>query len=141
MSALQPCPCGQMDAKGRALSYAQCCGRYIEHWADCPAPDAQQLMRSRYSAFVLGRRDYLLGTWHASQRPAQLDLEAGVKWLGLQVRAYRVTGADTAEVEFVARWREAGRAVRLHECSEFVREVEALGTPPRWYYLRGEIFG
>lgn len=118
--------------RGRALVYAVCCGRYLDH--DTPAPDAENLMRSRYSAFVLGRGDYLLATWHASTRPPQLELDAGTKWLGLEVRAHRVLDADHAEVEFVARYREAGRAVRLHERSRFVREQG------RWYYVDGEQF-
>ena len=43
-------------------------------------------MRSRYSAFVLERAPYLLATWHASHRPASIEFESGVKWLGLEVR-------------------------------------------------------
>ncbi len=89
-------------------------------------------MRSRYSAFVLERRDYLLATWHPSTRPAMLDFEPGVKWLGLEVRCHSRTDSDHAEVEFVARQRDAtGRAHRLHERSRFVREQG------RWFYLDG----
>lgn len=69
------CPCGQHDAKGRSLASDACCGRYLDHFDDCPAPDAQALMRSRYSAFVREDAAYLLATWHASQRPATLDFE------------------------------------------------------------------
>ena len=98
-----------------------------------PAPDAESLMRSRYSAFVLERRDYLLATWHTSTRPAGLDFEPGAKWLGLEVRSQRQLDADHAEVEFVARHRVAGRAERLHERSRFVRE------DGRWYYVDGVI--
>ena len=98
-------------------------------------------MRSRYSAFVLARADYLLATWHNSTRPASLDLDAATKWLGLEVREHKVTSVDTAEVEFVARYRVDGRAVRLHERSRFVREtrpeVDGPGLP-RWYYVDGE---
>ena len=64
-------------------------------------------MRSRYSAFVRGDAAYLLATWHPSTRPASLDLEPGLRWLGLEVRAHRETGPDRAEVEFVARSRPA----------------------------------
>ncbi|SDM71847.1 SEC-C motif-containing protein [Oryzisolibacter propanilivorax] len=129
-----PCPCGHAAA-GRVLSYADCCGRYIEHVTSMPAPDAERLMRSRYSAFVLQRADYLLATWHASARPARLDFEPGARWLGLQVRVQCQTGPDAAEVEFVARQRlPGGRAWRLHERSRFVRE------DGRWYYVDGDIF-
>jgi SEC-C motif-containing protein len=91
-------------------------------------------MRSRYSAFVLGLRDYLLATWHSSTRPAELELatEPPTRWLGLEVKRTADTGVDTATVEFVARSKIGGRAHRLHETSRFVRE------DGRWYYLDGE---
>lgn len=132
MSAAQHCPCGRVDAKKRAVAYADCCGRYVDHFGDAPSPDAEHLMRSRYSAFVLERADYLLTTWHPSTRPASLDFDEATKWLGLEVREHKATGADTAEVTFVARYRVQGRAVRLHERSRFVRE------DGRWFYVDGD---
>ncbi len=60
-------------------------------------------MRSRYTAFVAERADYLLATWHASHRPASIEFDPGVKWLGLEVRSHRQLDATHAEVEFVAR--------------------------------------
>lgn len=90
-------------------------------------------MRSRYSAFVRGDVPYLLATWHASTRPATLELESGAKWLGLEIKLHRPTGPDSAEVEFVARFRLAGRAVRQHELSRFVRE------DGRWFYVDGDV--
>src|SRR4030065_912312 len=72
------CPCKSGQA------YAVCCGAFIDH--DALPATAEQLMRSRYTAYVLAREDYLLHTWHGSTRPAQLGLQdAGpVKWLGLK---------------------------------------------------------
>ena len=90
-------------------------------------------MRSCYSAFVLARADYLLATWHASTRPAQLDLDPAAKWLGLEVRAHRSIDAAHAEVEFVARFRVAGRAVRQHERSRFVQDQG------QWWYVDGDV--
>ena len=91
-------------------------------------------MRSRYSAYVLGRGDYLRATWHASTRPATIEPDPpGLKWLGLEVRQHTVQGADHASVEFVARSKLGGRAQRLHETSRFVRE------DGRWYYLDGDL--
>lgn len=92
-------------------------------------------MRSRYSAYVLGLADYLLQTWHADTRPRGDDLiDTGARWLGLEVRHAKSTGADTATVEFVARCRgRDGRATRLHERSRFVR------ADGRWTYLDGEM--
>jgi SEC-C motif-containing protein len=98
-----------------------------------PAPDAESLMRSRYTAFVRGDVGYLLATWHASQRPATLELEPGVKWLGLEVKRHTPLDDTHAVVEFVARSREQGRGQRLHERSRFVRE------DGRWFYVDGDI--
>ena len=122
------CPCGS------ARPYDACCGRWHAGPAHLQAPDAEVLMRSRYSAYVLGLTDYLLETWHPSTRPAEaLEHDPAVRWLGLEVRRHGATDADHATVEFVARSKLAGRAFRLHESSRFVREGG------RWFYLDGEL--
>lgn len=90
-------------------------------------------MRSRYSAFVMRNEPYLLATWHQRTRPASVEFESGTKWLGLKVVSARAIDADTAEVEFIARYRVGGAsAARLHERSRFVRE------DGRWLYVNGE---
>jgi SEC-C motif domain protein len=130
-----PCPCGRLGAPKKALAFGNCCGLSIDDFEARPAPDAESLMRSRYTAFVLERADYLLATWHASQRPAHIEFDAGVKWLGLEVRQHRLLDATHAEVEFVARQKSlAAPAVRLHERSRFVHEQG------RWWYLDGTQF-
>lgn len=124
------CPCGRQHQK-KTLPYGQCCGRWLE--SESPAPDAESLMRSRYCAFVLEREPYLLKTWHASHRPARIEFEPGVKWLGLDVRTHTQDDATHAQVEFVARQKPAsGAAVRLHERSRFVLEAGA------WLYVDGD---
>ena len=121
------CPCGSNK------QYVGCCGRYLDG-SQIP-PTAEALMRSRYSAYTLLREDYLLSSWHASTRPAQLDLaaKASSKWLGLEIRQHEQQDADHAVVEFVARYKVAGRAHRLHEVSRFIRE------DGRWFYMDGDI--
>ena len=120
------CPCDGGD-------YAACCGRYHN---GIPAPDAEILMRSRYSAYVLKLEAYLLATWHVSTRPVELELAADkTKWLGLEVKRYLYESADRATVEFVARYKVGGRAGRLHEISRFVRE------DGKWFYVDGEFTG
>jgi SEC-C motif-containing protein len=91
-------------------------------------------MRSRYTAYVFGDEAYLLRTWHASTRPAKLDLvHAPVKWLGLTIVRTEAGGAPDQEglVEFIARCKPAGRAQRLHEASRFRKESG------RWFYVDG----
>ena len=120
------CPCGL----GRP--YAACCGPLH---AGATAETAEALMRSRYSAYVLGDIDYLLASWHADTRPDRLDLGdvAATRWLGLEVRRHAMTGADSAIVEFVARYKSGGApAVRLHELSRFVR------ADGRWFSVDGD---
>jgi len=116
-------------------NFADCCGGYIE--GNTPAPSAEALMRSRYSAYTLGCEDYLLATWHPSTRPATLDRVEKVEttWLGLEVKRheYHLQVPDRAVVEFVARYTVGGRAYRLHEVSRFVREGE------QWFYVDGDI--
>ena len=122
------CPCGL------AATYAACCGRYHNGLPLVPAPTAEALMRSRYSAYVLGCGDYLLATWHASTRPITLENNPpGLRWLGLDVRRAAVQDGTHATVEFVARGKLGGRAQRLHEVSRFVFE------DGRWFYLDGEL--
>lgn len=118
-----PCPCGAPD-------YAACCGRYHEGE---PAPDAEALMRSRYSAYALKLEPYLLATWHPSTRPASLDLAAdNIKWTALKVNEHLQQDCCHATVDFVARYKVGGRAQQLHEVSRFVFE------DGRWYYVDGE---
>jgi SEC-C motif-containing protein len=128
IDTMTPCPCGNV------AGYAGCCGPLHE---GKPAGSAEQLMRSRYSAYVLLREDYLLATWHADTRPASLRLSAqqpAPTWLGLDIRQHHVIDSDHATVEFVARYRlGGGRAQRQHETSRFVRENG------RWFYRDGEI--
>jgi len=123
-----PCPCGS----GRA--YPACCGRWHAGEHHLQAPDAEALMRSRYSAYVCGLGDYLRDTWHASTRPAEpFTFDPAVRWLGLEVRRHVQADAAHATVEFLARSKLGGRAQRLHETSHFVRENG------RWFYLDGTL--
>ncbi len=134
MDAGAGCPCGRLGPTRKPLIFAHCCGRYVGRFADTPAPDAESLMRSRYTAHVLCDARYVLDTWYVATRPdANVELEDGTKWLELQVRSQRTIDADHAEVEFVARYRVAGRGVRLHERSRFVRE------DGRWFYVDGDM--
>jgi SEC-C motif-containing protein len=119
------CPCGS------GHTYGDCCGKWHAGLAESlHAPTPEALMRSRYSAYVLGLIDYLLATWHPSTAPGELELPP-VKWLELEVRHAQATG-DAGVVEFVARLRENGRGARMHEISRFVRENG------RWLYIDGE---
>ncbi len=103
-------------------------------------------MRSRYTAYTQGNEAYLRATWHPSTLPGEpiVNPNERVQWLGLEIKsslrlrkrqANLLESPDADTVEFVARYKIAGRAHRLHELSRFVREHS--GEVARWYYLDG----
>jgi SEC-C motif domain protein len=115
-------------ACGSGSSYQSCCGRY--HHGE-PVRDAESLMRSRYTAYAMCLESYLLATWHPTTRPVSLDLvrTPQPQWIGLKVTAHRQIDAEHATVEFVARYKINGRASRIQEASQFVRQAG------RWFYI------
>jgi len=119
------CPCG----KGR---YETCCGRF--HGGNEFAGNAEDLMRSRYSAFVLKNEAYLLKTWHPSTRPQEpLSNDDPTQWMGLTLKNFNETSDRlSATVEFVAIYKINGKAHRLHEISSFVCEDQ------QWLYVDGQ---
>lgn len=119
--SLCPCGCNQ--------PYDRCCRP--RHSGECTAPSPETLMRSRYSAFVLGLADYLLATWHPDTRPATLDLGDSPDWVGLQVLSSGSEGAH-GQVHFRALYRIQGGFGLFEEESDFVREED------RWYYVNGK---
>lgn len=117
------CPCLSGEV------YSECCGRFHNGGAD--AATAEQLMRSRYTAFVLLNAEYLRKTWHPSTVPADLELDPDTEWRRLDIVSTRRGGPLDTEgvVEFKAYFRHDGERGVHHETSRFVREDR------RWYYL------
>ncbi len=115
---------------GRSL--AQCCQPLLNN--EQQAETAVALMRSRYSAYTLGNKDYLQRTWHSTTRPVELDLSNNQQnWQRLIIIETTAGQADdeNGEVEFVAIYKINGRAERLHERSRFGREHG------QWRYIDG----
>ena len=110
------CPCGSDQ------SYDACCGPLLANVAQATTPE--QLMRSRYTAFVTGNADHLFRSWHPRTRPDDVRPDRGTRWTGLRILA---PGADT--VEFVASW-EGGS---MHEVSRFEQRAG------RWVYVDGDV--
>lgn len=120
------CPCCS------GLPYDECCGPLH---AGAPAPTAERLMRSRFSAFARGLPEYLLATWHPRTRPADLELDAALRWQVLEIVRTESGGPfDTVGVvEFRATWRGPDGPGVLQETSRFVREDR------RWSYVDGVV--
>lgn len=125
---IKDCPCGS------GQDYMQCCGRYIEtgDLPQCP----EQLMRSRYTAYVTCNSDYLLQTWHTETKPMHLELEQEINWLSLEIIDCQISNSNENEgyVEFMARFTNNGRTLILHEHSRFHR------VNRQWFYVDGQIF-
>jgi SEC-C motif-containing protein len=126
-----PCPCGSGE------TYRACCGP--RHSGLKPAETAEQLMRSRYSAYVLGNANYLVATRHPEFREAnemqgiQSTLR-GLRWKSLEiVSASGGPGDSEGSVEFRAAYTVNLKPQMMHERSSFRHENG------RWYYCDGVI--
>ncbi|MGP7959303.1 YchJ family protein [Sanguibacter sp. A247] len=121
------CPCGS----GSTLE--TCCLPLLHREREAATP--ADLMRSRYTAYVLGDADHVWRTWHPRTRPETIDLADGPAWTGLtvQVADGGGPGEDEGTVEFIATWGGPDGPGRLHELSRFLRRGG------RWYYLDGDI--
>ncbi|HEY8293757.1 MAG TPA: YchJ family protein [Micrococcaceae bacterium] len=119
------CPCLS------GLAYHECCGRF--HRGELPAPTAEALMRSRYSAFAAGLADYLLATWATETRPAELELDPARQWRRLDILRTERGGPldDVGVVAFRAHYRAGGERGVQEETSRFRR------SGGRWFYVDG----
>ncbi|MDP4269341.1 MAG: YchJ family metal-binding protein [Bacteroidota bacterium] len=127
------CPCGS----GRP--YTLCCEPIINGKSD--AITAQELMRSRYTAFTLANVNYLMRSHHSSTRPnkERKSIEKwakSVRWIGLNVLNTQAGEAtdETGYVEFKALFMENGQLQQLHERSFFQRENG------KWVYVSGTMY-
>ena len=118
---------------GSTTPFGQCCEPILADPARAHSPGS--LMRSRYTAFVLGNERHLLATWAPATRPDRLDLaDQRARWLGLEVHSEHIDERDSSrgEVEFTARFIDHDQLSELREKSRFVR------SDGRWYYLDGD---
>ncbi|WP_240642314.1 YchJ family protein [Microbacterium sulfonylureivorans] len=122
----RPCPCGSGDP------FDGCCRPLLR---GAPAPSAERLMRSRYTAFVVGDAAYLVGTWHPRTRPDELDLDPAQRWTRLEIVATEAGGPGDLRgvVEFRAHWSHGRERGVLHERSRFAR------GSGRWWYVDGDV--
>jgi SEC-C motif domain protein len=124
MQSSEHCICGSGNP------FNACCGPVIN---GKPAPTAERLMRSRFTAFSLQKHDYLLHSWHPSTRPSRVTFAADHHWTRLEIRSS--TGGDMLDnsgtVDFVAHFVDINGAGSQGELSSFVRHEG------RWVYVDG----
>ena len=137
MDPTATCPCGSGEPFGR------CC--LPLHQGERQAGTAEELMRSRYSAYAVENLDYVWQTWHPRTRPTELAPENGLTWTGLEIidTVDGLAGDDSGEVEFRAHYQQSRRSGRsapdvaggtLHERSRFAVRAR------RWFYVDGDLF-
>ena len=126
------CPCGSQ----RPL--AECCQPI--HQNPSLATHPEQLMRSRYSAHVLGLVDYVVATYHpsceAEQHREAIAESVNSQWLGLEVINSEIASEAEGYVEFKAFYQDGNEQYCLHERSRFLKEM--VDGQPQWYYIDGE---
>ena len=122
------CYCGSLK------SYSNCCEKV--HKNQSGAKIAEQLMRSRYSAFVLANGDYLMDSHHTSTRPSKekktiVKWAKSVSWIKLEVlETSKGLEQDSAgTVTFKAYFYDKGTVDIIHEKSAFIKEKGL------WFYL------
>ncbi len=127
MNTTNSCPCGSKKP------FSSCCSPILE--GHSKATTAEQLMRSRYSAYTLAKNKYLMNSWATETRPKDLDVEnETIQWLGLEIEECEKgrTEDEKGTVTFTARFLSSGHLCQLHEKSRFVQRDHL------WYYLDGE---
>lgn len=147
--SLPICPCQinpVSDAIGAPLLYQDCCQPYhdglLNKEADgIKAETAKRLMRTRYSAFVLVKPNYIVKTSLPAQQNL-LDIHAieswakETDWAGLEIITHTPKlGKRHAQVEFKAYFKTNENLQAHHELSAFVKVTDKADNDARWYFL------
>ncbi len=158
------CPCQinlTAETANAPLSYQNCCQPYhdafyngafyndeVDEADGIKAETAERLMRTRYSAFVLVKPDYIVKTTVPAQQ-GLLDGQAikswakETDWAGLEIVEHKPKlGKRHAQVEFKAYFNAkdnagdlAGKIQAHHELSTFVKAKHKANVDTRWYFL------
>lgn len=106
------------------------------HGCHAVAETAEQLMRSRYSAYVMGNTEFLKSSWQSGYRPEFIGEMTAVNWCRLEIVSTETGHRSDKEgwVEFKAYFIEHDKLCCLHESSYFVQQHGL------WFYQRGETF-
>jgi SEC-C motif-containing protein len=128
---------------GSHLKFSDCCEPIL--FNAYKAQTAEQLMRSRFSAFYSNNIDYLIATHHPSKREAGdkknlLTSNSNCVWLNLKIisKNQGEKSHNSGEVEFIATYKQLDKnkdiqLCQLHENSRFIKEND------QWFYLDGEL--
>lgn len=119
---------------GSPRPYQQCCA--LLHTQQAHAQTAEALMRSRFTAYSMHNGEYLLQTWDASTRPAEIDFSNDTgEWTNLEIVMLKKGTAKDHKgiVEFKAFFTIDGEQRVMNEISRFIKKQD------RWFYLDGKV--
>jgi SEC-C motif domain protein len=125
----QTCPCGSGD------NFADCCQPIINGTRE--SQKAEELMRARYSAFVMGAIDFIVASTHSRTRK-EIDLDFVREWSetstwhGLEILEIKDVNENKAFVSFEARFTQKGEDQTHREKSLFERE------DGQWRFVTGD---
>jgi SEC-C motif domain protein len=119
---------------GSGKQYKNCC--QAVHQSHQTATKPEQLMRARYSAYVLGLVDFIIDTHHPSSNAAEsrsdIEHSCQLNWIKLAVMESELMSQTEGFVHFKAFYNQAGKSYCLEERSRFTKEGD------RWFYIDGQ---
>jgi SEC-C motif-containing protein len=132
MNKTDLCPCGS------GFDYGDCCEPYIT--GEKNAPTAEELMRSRYTAYVVHAIDYIMETFHEDLRGQQTfegikKWSEKSKWLGLKIIS--VDGGYGSCLRGTVRFEATYEMDNLHHVHHEIATFEKIDD--RWFYMDGEV--
>lgn len=118
---------------GSGQNYHRCCLPF--HKLKTYPETAEQLMRSRYAAYALHLKNYLLETWDVSTRPGEIEFENGLVWKSLIINSCKKGRLKDKQgwVTFTASYQVGLDHSKLQEKSYFIRDGQG-----HWCYVAGE---
>lgn len=125
---MEKCPCGSEKP------FSTCCSVYISGEKEAPTPEA--LMRSRYSAYVVGEVGYI-GKTQIGKAAERYDPDYAKEWskqatwFDLKIISNKADD-NVGQVEFLARYALGGNKSYMHEVSKF-EKIEG-----KWVYTDGK---
>jgi SEC-C motif-containing protein len=129
---MEKCPC----SSGKL--YSECCEPAIS--GKTPAPTAEALMRSRYTAYAKGEIDYIIASTHVEQRAdndpkAIKEWSESADWQKLEITRTEAGGPKDQEglVEFTAYFAENGINKTHHEIAQFKKDKD------QWFFYDSRI--
>jgi len=118
------CPCGS------GKKYKECCFKY--HKGSNPK-NALELMRSRYSAYVLGKAEYIIKTTHKDSPHFEKNKKEWIK----SIKYFSTSQFHKLEIiEFLDGVKESYVEFKAYIDNYIIHEKSFFIKEDKWYYLK-----